>query len=111
MKPTFEINEANFEAEVLNSAQPVLVDFWAEWCGPCKMLAPVLDEIAIEQAARVKVAKINVDHNPALAARFGIQSIPTLLYVADGKVRHQTVGVAGKQAIMAKLEELVVLAV
>src|SRR2546428_8677545 len=108
MKPTIEINEANFEAEVLKSTQPVLVDFWAEWCGPCKMLAPVLDEIATEQSARVKVAKINVDHNPALAARFGIQSIPTLLFLADGEVRHRTVVVTGKKAILATLEELAV---
>jgi thioredoxin 1 len=110
MKPIIEINEANFEAEVLRSAQPVLVDFWAEWCGPCKMLAPVLDEIATEQSVRLKVAKVNVDHHPALAARFGIQSIPTLLYFAGGKIRHQTVGIAGKKNIVAKLEELVVAA-
>jgi thioredoxin 1 len=110
MKPIIEINEANFETEVLKSAQPVLVDFWAEWCGPCKMLAPVLDEIATEQSARAKVAKVNVDHHPALAARFGIQSIPTLLYFADGEVRHQTVGFTGKKAIVAKLEGLVVAA-
>jgi thioredoxin 1 len=110
MKPTIEINETNFEAEVLKSAQPVLVDFWAEWCGPCKMLAPVLDEIATEQFGRVKVAKVNVDHNPPLAARFGIQSIPTLLYFADGAVRHQTAGVIGKKAIVAKLQELAVTA-
>ena len=108
MKSTIEINETNFETEVLQSGQPVLVDFWADWCGPCKMLAPVLDEIAVEQTGRVKVAKVNIDHNPALAARFGIQSIPTLLYFADGKVRNQTIGVAGKKAIIAKLEALAV---
>ena len=110
MKSIVEINEGNFEAEVLKSAQPVLVDFWAEWCGPCKVLAPVLDEIATEQSDRVKVAKVNVDRHPALAARFGIQSIPTLLYFANGKARHQTVGVTGKQSILAKLEELVLAA-
>jgi thioredoxin 1 len=107
MKTTIEINDTNFEAEVLKSTQPVVVDFWAEWCGPCKMLAPVLDEIATEQSGRVKVAKVNVDNNPTLAGRFGIQSIPTLLYFAGGKLRHQTVGAAGKKAIVAKLEELV----
>ncbi len=110
MKPAIEINESNFDAEVLKSTRPVLVDFWAEWCGPCKMLAPVLDEIAVEQAGSVKVAKINVDDNPALAARFGVRSIPTLLYFANGEVRHQTVGVAGKKAILAKLEGLAVTA-
>jgi thioredoxin 1 len=110
MQSTIEINEANFETEVLKTAQPVLVDFWAEWCGPCKMLAPVLDEIATEQSGRVKVAKVNVDRNPALAERFGIRSIPTLLYFAGGAVRHQTVGVIGKKAIVAKLQELAVTA-
>lgn len=110
MKPTIEINETNFETEVLKSAQPVLVDFWAEWCGPCKMLAPVLDEIATEQTGRVKVAKVNIDHNPTLAARFGIQSIPTLLYFANGEVRNQTIGVAGKKAITSKLEALAITA-
>ena len=108
MKTTIEINEANFETEVLQSAQPVLVDFWAEWCGPCKMIAPVLDEIATEQAGRVKIAKVNVDANPELAARYGIQSIPTLLYFAGGEVRHQAVGVASKKTILAKLESLAV---
>ena len=106
MKPTIEINEANFETEVLQSKQPVLVDFWAEWCGPCKMLAPLLDEIATEQAGRMKVAKVNVDMNPVLAARFGIQSIPTLLYFAGGEVRDKTIGVTGKRAILSKLEKL-----
>ncbi len=106
MKTTIEINETNFESEVLQSTQPVLVDFWAEWCGPCKMLAPVLDEIASEQSGRVKVAKVNVDTNPALAGRLGIRSIPTLVYFAGGEVRDQTVGVLGKQAIVSRLEKL-----
>jgi thioredoxin 1 len=107
MKPTIEINETNFERDVLQSKEPVLVDFWAEWCGPCKMLSPLLDEIAMEQSGRVKVAKVNVDANPALAARYGIQSIPTLLYFADGEVKSQTVGAMPKKAIISKLEKLV----
>jgi thioredoxin 1 len=108
MKTTIEINEANFESEVLQSNQPVLVDFWAEWCGPCKMLAPVLEEIAVKQAGRVKVAKVDVDANPALAARFGIQSIPTLLYFEAGELRDKTIGVISKKAILSKLEKLAV---
>jgi thioredoxin 1 len=110
MKPTIEINEANFETEVLNSQQPVVVDFWAEWCGPCKMLGPVLDEIAMEQSGQAKVAKINVDHNPALAERFGIRSIPTLLYFNNGQVRKQTVGVVSKKTIVSTLESVAVAA-
>src|SRR5277367_3503285 len=104
MKPSVEINEANFESEVLQSNEPVLVDFWAEWCGPCKMLAPALDEIAVEQAGRVKVAKVDVGNNPALAARFGIQSIPTLLYFAGGEIKDKIVGGVGKRVIVSKLE-------
>ena len=110
MKTTIEINEANFETEVLKSAQPVLVDFWAEWCGPCKMIAPVLDEIATEQTGRAKIAKVNVDQNPALTARYGIQSIPTLLFFANGALRYQAVGSPGKKAIVARLEALAVAA-
>jgi len=110
MKTTIEINETNFESEVLQSTQPVLVDFWAEWCGPCKMLAPVLDEIAREQVGRAKVAKVNVDENPVLAARYDIQSIPTLLYFANGDVRNQTIGAVSKKRIVSDLEALVVAA-
>jgi thioredoxin 1 len=104
MKLTIDINETNFDVEVLQSTQPVLVDFWAEWCGPCKMLAPVLDEIATENAGRLRIFKVNVDATPALAARFGVQSIPTLLYFTKGEVRGRTVGLASKKAIVAKLE-------
>jgi thioredoxin 1 len=106
MKPTIEITEANFETEVLKSAQPVVVDFWAEWCGPCKMLAPALDEIAVEQSGRIKVAKVNVDTSPELAARFHVQSIPTLLYFSKGEVRNQTIGAVSKKAILSNLEKL-----
>ena len=106
MKQTIELNEANFDREVLQSNQPVVVDFWAEWCGPCKMLAPTLDEIARDLQGRAVVAKVNVDKQPALAARFNIQSIPTLLYFSGGELSDQTFGVVGKKTIVAKLGAL-----
>ena len=100
------LTQQNFAKEVLESAQPVLVDFWAEWCGPCKMLAPVLDEIATEQAGRAKVAKVNLDENPGLAERYRVQAIPTLLYFVGGEVKEMTVGASSKKAILGKLDGL-----
>jgi len=106
MKATIEGNELNFETEVIRSNQPVLVDFWAEWCGPCKMLGPVIDEIATEQAGNIKVVKVDIDANPELASRYGIRSIPTLLYFSAGEVRDQSIGAAPKRLIVSKLEKL-----
>lgn len=103
MKAAIDVTETNFEAEVLKSARPVLVDFWAEWCGPCKMLAPVLEEIAAQQAGRVKVAKVNVDENPGLAAQYQVQAIPTLLYFAEGAVHDRVVGAVGKRTLVSRL--------
>lgn len=106
MNAVTQINESNFETEVVQSTQPVLVDFWAEWCGPCKMLAPVLEEVAGEFSGRVKVAKVNVDENPGLAARFSVRSIPTLVYFAGGNVQGQSVGVVSKKALVEQLSKL-----
>ena len=104
--PALALNENNFEAEVLRAAPPVLVDFWAEWCGPCKMIAPALDQIAGENPGQYKIAKVNVDENPALAARFGIRALPTLLLFKNGEVRDQVVGVTSKKNLVSKLAAL-----
>jgi thioredoxin 1 len=100
------LTDANFESEVLKSEQPVLVDFWAPWCGPCVQLSPVIDEIADSKAGVLKVGKVNVDENTETAARFRINSIPALLFFKDGQVRDQVVGRVPKAEIIAKLEAL-----
>jgi thioredoxin 1 len=97
-------NDSNFEADVLNSGKPALVDFWAEWCGPCKMIAPILDEAANEYADKMSVVKLNVDESPNVAQKFGIRSIPTLMLFKDGAVQAQKLGAMSKSQLVEFLE-------
>ena len=106
MNEPIYINEASFERAVIQSPLPVVVDFWAPWCGPCKMIAPLLDEIAKESGDRFRVAKVNIDDDPALQQRFGIRGVPTLLFFSGGQLRDQIVGMEAKKAIVEKLETL-----
>jgi thioredoxin 1 len=101
-----EVTDANFDQEVLNSEQPVLVDFWAGWCGPCKMIGPFVDNIANTYAGKLKVAKVNVDQNGATPSRFGIRGIPALLFFKGGKVADQIVGYVPQAVIEEKVQRI-----
>ncbi len=102
-----QVTDANFKDEVLNADQPVLVDFWAAWCGPCRMIAPTIEELSGEFDGKAKVAKMDVDHNPQTPMQYGIRSIPTLLFFKDGQVVDQLIGAVSKKALTDKLNDLV----
>ena len=102
---TVEITDTNFESEVLKSKEPVLIDFWAAWCGPCRALAPTVEAVAGEYKGRVKVGKLDVDANGATSSRFNIRGIPTLLLFKDGQVKEQIVGAVGKEVITKALDK------
>jgi thioredoxin 1 len=101
------LTQENFGKEALQSAQPILVDFWAEWCGPCKMLAPILDELAAEYDGKVRIGKVNIDEHQQLAAQFGIRSIPTLLIFKQGQVADQIVGLRSKKDLKGAFDRVI----
>ncbi len=103
---TKEFTDANFENEVLNASEPVLVDFWAEWCMPCKALAPTIDELATEYAGKAKIGKLDTDKNQSLAAKFGISAIPTVILFKDGEIQEKFVGLRSKKDFMASIDAL-----
>jgi len=103
MGKTIELTDANFDS-IINSDKPVLVDFWAEWCGPCKMIGPVVEELAGDYEGRAVVAKLNVDENPNVTARFGVRSIPTLLVFKKGQIVDKQIGAVPKSVLSSKLE-------
>ncbi|NLE64580.1 MAG: thioredoxin [Elusimicrobia bacterium] len=104
MGASVKVDESNFQAEVLSSPVPVLVDFWAEWCGPCRMVLPIVEEIAVEMAGKAKVCKVNVDEAPGLAAQFNVMSIPTLLIFKNGEAVDQMLGALPKTKLLEKLK-------
>tara|TARA_B100000945_G_C19983070_1_gene413035 strand:+ start:116 stop:439 length:324 start_codon:yes stop_codon:yes gene_type:complete len=104
MSNVIELNDSNFESEVVKSDKPVLVDFWAEWCGPCKMIAPSVEKISEEYADKLKVGKLDVDSNPNISSTFGIRSIPTLLIFKNGTPVDQIVGAVSKDVISSKVD-------
>jgi thioredoxin 1 len=102
-----EITDANFEELVLKSDKPVVVDFWAEWCGPCRMLTPIIEEMATEYEGKAVIGKVNVDLNPVVAGQFGIRNIPTVLFVKGGEIADKSVGAVPKNQLTAKLDALI----
>jgi thioredoxin 1 len=107
MMSTVKVTDASFQADVLEAGVPVVVDFWAEWCGPCKMIGPSLEEIASEMDGKVRIAKVNVDENPGIAGQLGIRSIPTLMLYKDGKMTSQKVGAAPKGELKRWISEAI----
>lgn len=101
-----ELTDANFEEKVLKSDKPVLVDFWAEWCGPCRMVTPIVSELATEYEGKAVVGKVDVDNNPNISAQFGIRNIPTILFFKDGEIVDKHVGAAPKNVLASKIEGL-----
>jgi thioredoxin 1 len=100
-----EFTDANFQSEVLSSSEPVLVDFWAPWCGPCRQIAPLIDQLASENAGAVKIGKVNVDENPSAAQSYGVSSIPTLILFKDGEPKQRFVGMQPKSRLQSALDE------
>jgi thioredoxin 1 len=103
---TITLNESNFDRELTQDDKPMIVDFWAEWCGPCKLIAPMLDEIAREKAGAFKVAKVNVDDNQSLSLKYNIRAIPALLFFKNGQLRDQVIGATSKKDLLSRLEAL-----
>ncbi|MEP7070747.1 MAG: thioredoxin [Verrucomicrobiota bacterium] len=106
MENAITLTESNFDQEINQSDKPVLVDFWAEWCGPCKLIAPMIDEIAREKGDSLKVAKVNIDDNQSLSLKFNIRAIPTLLLFKNGQVRDQVTGMTSKKDLLGRIEAL-----